>query len=76
LERRLAEKRVYPAMNLNKSGTRKEEKLIKPEFLQKIWVLRKLLYSMDEIEAMEFVLDKMQKTKNNNEFFDLMRRGS
>ena len=76
LERRLAEKRVYPAMNLNKSGTRKEEKLIKPEFLQKIWVLRKLLYSMDEIEAMEFVLDKMQKTKDNNEFFDLMRRGS
>jgi transcription termination factor Rho len=76
LERRLAEKRVYPAMNLNKSGTRKEEKLIKQDLLQKIWVLRKLLYSMDEIEAMEFMLDKMQKTKNNNEFFDLMRRGS
>ena len=76
LERRLAEKRVYPAMNLNKSGTRKEEKLIKQELLQKIWVLRKLLYSMDEIEAMEFMLDKMKQTKNNNEFFDLMRRGS
>ena len=76
LERRLAEKRVYPAMNLNKSGTRKEEKLIKQDLLQKIWVLRKLLYSMDEIEAMEFMLDKMKQTKNNNEFFDLMRRGS
>ncbi|MFP5394121.1 MAG: transcription termination factor Rho, partial [Gammaproteobacteria bacterium] len=75
LERRLAEKRVYPAINLNKSGTRREELLIKPDQLQKIWILRKLLYSMDEIEAMEFILDKMKATKNNNEFFDLMRRG-
>jgi transcription termination factor Rho len=75
LERRLAEKRVYPAINLNKSGTRREELLIKPDQLQKIWILRKLLYSMDEIEAMEFILDKMRATKNNSEFFDLMRRG-
>ena len=60
LDRRLAEKRVYPAINLNKSGTRREELLIKPDQLQKIWVLRKLLYSMDEIEAMEFILDKMK----------------
>jgi transcription termination factor Rho len=75
LERRLAEKRVYPAINLNKSGTRREELLIKPDQLQKIWILRKLLYSMDEIEAMEFILDKMKATKTNTEFFDMMRRG-
>ena len=75
LERRLAEKRVYPAINLNKSGTRREELLIKPDVLQKVWILRKLLYSMDEIEAMEFILDKMKATKNNVEFFDMMRRG-
>jgi transcription termination factor Rho len=75
LERRLAEKRVYPAINLNKSGTRREELLIKADQLQKIWILRKLLYSMDEIEAMEFILDKMKATKTNVEFFDLMRRG-
>jgi transcription termination factor Rho len=74
LERRLAEKRTYPAINLNKSGTRREELLIKPDKLQKIWVLRKLLYGMDEIEAMEFILDKMRSTKNNNEFFDMMKR--
>ncbi|MDQ2988493.1 MAG: transcription termination factor Rho, partial [Pseudomonadota bacterium] len=76
LERRLAEKRVYPSINLNKSGTRREELLIKLDQLQKIWVLRKLLYSMDEIEAMEFILDKMKATKNNAEFFDMMRRGN
>ena len=74
LERRLAEKRVYPAINLNKSGTRREELLIPKDQLQKIWVLRKLMYDMDEIEAMEFLLDKMKITKNNNEFFDLMKR--
>ncbi len=75
LERRLAEKRVYPAINLNKSGTRREELLIEPSLLQKIWILRKLLYGMDEIEAMEFILDKMHATKTNADFFDLMRRG-
>ena len=75
LERRLAEKRVYPAINLNKSSTRREELLIKSDVLQKIWILRKLLYGMDEIEAMEFILDKMKATKTNAEFFDLMRRG-
>jgi transcription termination factor Rho len=75
LERRLAEKRVFPAINLNKSGTRREELLIKADQLQKIWILRKLLYSMDEIEAMEFILGKMKETKNNAEFFDMMRRG-
>jgi transcription termination factor Rho len=75
LERRLAEKRVYPSINVNRSGTRREELLLKPEILQKVWILRKLLYGMDEIEAMEFLLDKMKQTKNNAEFFDMMRRG-
>jgi transcription termination factor Rho len=75
LERRLAERRVYPAINLNKSGTRREELLIKPEILQKIWVLRKLISDMDDIEAMNFIVDKLKSTKNNAEFFELMRRG-
>jgi len=75
LERRLAEKRVYPSLNVNRSGTRREELLLKPEILQKVWILRKLLYGMDEIEAMEFLLDKMKQTKTNAEFFDMMRRG-
>src|SRR5262245_35057902 len=75
MERRLAEKRVYPALNVNRSGTRKEELLLKPDILQKVWILRKLLYGMDEIEAMEFLLDKMKATKNNAEFFEMMRRG-
>jgi transcription termination factor Rho len=75
LERRLAERRVYPAINLNKSGTRREELLVKAENLQKIWVLRKLLADMDDIEAMNFIVDKLKSTKNNAEFFDLMRRG-
>ncbi len=75
LERRLAEKRIYPAINLNKSSTRREELLIKPELLQKIWVLRKFMHDMDEVEAMEFILDKLRATKNNAEFFDMMKRG-
>ncbi len=75
LERRMAEKRVYPAINVNRSGTRREELLLKPEILQKVWVLRKLLYNMDDLEAMEFLLDKIRATKNNAEFYDAMRRG-
>jgi transcription termination factor Rho len=75
MERRLAEKRVYPALNVNRSGTRREELLLEPTILQKVWILRKLLYGMDEIEAMEFLLDKMRQTKNNAEFFDMMKRG-
>jgi transcription termination factor Rho len=75
LERRLAEKRVYPSINLNKSSTRREELLIKPDILQKIWILRKFISDMDEVQAMEFILDKMKATKNNAEFFDMMRRG-
>jgi transcription termination factor Rho len=74
LERRLAEKRVYPAINLNKSGTRREELLIKPDLLQKVWVLRKFIHDMDEIEAMEFILDKIRATKTNAEFFDMMKK--
>ncbi|SOE49199.1 Transcription termination factor Rho [plant metagenome] len=74
LERRLAEKRIYPAMNLNKSGTRREELLIKPDLLQKVWVLRKFIHDMDEIESMEFIMDKMRATKNNAEFFDMMKK--
>jgi transcription termination factor Rho len=75
LDRRMAEKRVYPSILLNKSGTRREELLLKPEILQKSWILRKLLYPMDEIEAMEFILGKMKATKSNIDFFDMMRRG-
>jgi transcription termination factor Rho len=75
LDRKMAEKRLYPAINVNKSGTRKEELLIEKDVLQKIWVLRKLLYPMDDLEAMEFLLDKIKATKNNADFFDSMRRG-
>lgn len=75
LDRKMAEKRQYPAINVNKSGTRREELLIDKDTLQKIWVLRKLLYPMDDIEAMEFLLDKIKATKNNADFFDSMRRG-
>ena len=74
LDRRMAEKRTYPAINVNRSGTRKEELLIKPDDLQKIWVLRKLLYPMDDVEAMEFLLDKIKATKNNCDFFDSIKR--
>ncbi|MDD3353255.1 transcription termination factor Rho [Zoogloea sp.] len=75
LDRRMAEKRVYPAINVNRSGTRREELLLKSDILQKVWVLRKLLYGMDDIDAMEFLLDKIRATKSNGEFFDAMRRG-
>jgi transcription termination factor Rho len=75
LNRRMSEKRVYPAIEINRSGTRREELLIKPDLLQKIWILRKLLHDMDDLEAMEFLLDKMRQTKSNQEFFDLMKRG-
>ena len=74
LDRRMAEKRVYPAINVNRSGTRREELLLMPDVLQKMWVLRKLLYNMDDLEAMDFLLDKIKATKNNGEFFDSMRR--
>jgi transcription termination factor Rho len=75
LDRRMAEKRVYPSINVNRSGTRREELLLKPDVLQKVWILRKLLYGLDDLEATEFLLDKVKATKNNAEFFDAMRRG-
>ena len=74
LDRNIAEKRVYPAINVNRSGTRREELLTKPDELQKMWILRKLLHPMDELAAIELLLDKMKATKNNAEFFDSMKR--
>ena len=74
LNRRITEKRVYPAIDINRSGTRREDLLIEADLLQKIWILRKLLHPMDEIAAMEFMLDKMKNTKSNDEFFSSMKR--
>ena len=74
LNRRMTEKRIFPAMDINRSGTRREELLIKPEILQKVWILRRLLHDMDELQAMEFLLDKMKATKNNTEFFEMMKK--
>jgi transcription termination factor Rho len=74
LDRKIAEKRIYPAININRSGTRKEELLTKPDELQKMWILRKLLHPMDELAAMEFLFDKLRGTKTNAEFFDSMKR--
>jgi transcription termination factor Rho len=75
LNRRLYEKRVFPAIELNKSGTRREELLLPPEILQKTRILRQFMYNMDEIESMELMIKKMKETKNNVEFFEAMRRG-
>lgn len=74
LDRRIGEKRIFPAININRSGTRREELLIKPDELQKIWILRKLMHPMEEIQAMEFLLERLKATKNNGEFFDSMKR--
>jgi transcription termination factor Rho len=74
LDRRIAEKRVFPAVNINRSGTRKEELITEQGELAKIWILRKLLHPMDELAAIEFLLDKMKDTKTNSEFFDAMKR--
>ncbi len=74
LSRRISEKRVYPAIDINRSGTRREDLLIEPDLLSKIWILRKLLHPMDELAAMEFMLDKMKNTKSNDEFFNSMKR--
>ena len=75
LDRRLYEKRVFPAIQLNRSGTRREELLLPPEILQKTRMLRQFMYNMDEIESMELMLKNMKATKTNVDFFDLMRRG-
>jgi len=74
LNRNIAEKRVYPAININRSGTRREELLTKQDELQKIWILRKLLHPMDELAAMEFLLDRLKNVQTNDEFFDSMKR--
>ena len=74
LERKIAEKRVYPAINIRRSGTRREDLLMSEEDLQKVWILRKILHDMDDLAAIEFLLDRMKKTKTNEEFFASMRR--
>ncbi len=74
LDRRITEKRIYPAININRSGTRREDLLIDEEQLQKTWILRKLIHSMDELAAIEFVIDKLKATKTNDQFFDAMKR--
>jgi transcription termination factor Rho len=73
LDRRITEKRIFPAININRSGTRREELLTKPDELQKMWILRRLLQPMDEIGAIEFLIGKLQATKTNDEFFDSMK---
>jgi transcription termination factor Rho len=74
LDRRIAEKRVFPAININKSGTRREELLVSEDELKKMWILRKILHPMDETAAIEFLIDKMKDTKTNDEFFESMKR--
>ena len=74
LDRYIAEKRVYPAININRSGTRREELLTDEDDLQKIWILRKLLHPMEDLAAMEFLMERLKATKNNAEFFDAMKR--
>jgi transcription termination factor Rho len=74
LDRRIAEKRIFPSININRSGTRREELLVKPDELQKMWILRKILHPMDELAAMEFLYDKLKVSKTNEEFFESMKR--
>ena len=75
LERKIAEKRIWPAINIRRSGTRREERLLPEDELQRVWILRKLLHDMDDIAAVEFMLDKLKETKTNEEFFKSMRGG-
>ena len=74
LDRRIAERRIYPAININRTGTRREELLAPPEEIQKMWIMRKLLHPMDELAAIEFLIDKMKDCKSNEDFFDAMKR--
>lgn len=76
LDRRIAEKRVFPAININRSGTRREELITKPDELQKMWILRKILHPMDELAAIEFLIDRLKTTKTNEEFFEAMKRSA
>lgn len=74
LNRKIAEKRVFPAIDFNRSGTRREELLTSQDELQKMWILRKIVHEMSEIDAMEFLINKLSMTKTNDEFFDAMKR--
>jgi transcription termination factor Rho len=76
LDRRMAEKRVFPAININRSGTRREELITKPDELQKMWILRRILHPMDDIAATEFLVDRLRLTKNNDDFFQAMKGGN
>jgi transcription termination factor Rho len=73
LDRRLSDRRIFPAMDINRSGTRKEELLLTPEDLNKVWILRKFLNEMNSVEAMEFLLDRIRKTKSNSKFLESMK---
>ncbi|MFT3741606.1 MAG: transcription termination factor Rho [Gammaproteobacteria bacterium] len=74
LDRRIAEKRIFPSININRSGTRREELITKPDELQKMWILRKILHPMDELAASEFLIERLKSTKTNEEFFEAMKR--
>jgi transcription termination factor Rho len=74
LDRKIAERRIYPAININKSGTRREELITKADEMQKMWILRKILHPMDDLAAIEFLMDRLRATKTNNDFFDSMKR--
>ena len=74
LNRKIAEKRVFPAIDINRSGTRREELLTTPEELQKMWILRKIVHEMSEIDSVEFLISRLSMTKTNDEFFDSMKR--
>ena len=76
LDRRLSDRRIFPAINIKKSGTRKEELLIDEADLQRIWLLRKVINPMDDLEIMDLLLDKMKKSKNNEVFLKLMNSGA
>ena len=73
LDRRIAERRTFPAININRSGTRREELMMKPAILKKMWILRKIIHPMDELTASEFLIDRLKLTKTNNDFFDSMK---
>ncbi|NVK25533.1 MAG: transcription termination factor Rho, partial [Gammaproteobacteria bacterium] len=74
LNRKIAERRVFPAIDFNRSGTRREELMTSQDELQKMWILRKIVNPMQEVEAMEFLIDKLAMTKTNDEFFEAMKR--
>jgi len=74
LDRKIAERRIYPAININKSGTRREELITKPDEMQKMWILRKILQPMDDLAAIDFILDRLKASKTNEDFFDAMKR--